>query len=135
MPITLLKTRQPDTRVVLPRSHGVEPRDTERFPIPPRGNLGIVLAIVTELRELGHAVECHVEHERLADWTKTNAANERSWGSEDSWRPDPKGPTVLRFVAGGSRVTVVVDGRETILTAEMLRMSRQALRIILAGRA
>jgi hypothetical protein len=79
-------------------------------------------------------VTCRVEHERLVDWDRTHRHNERSWGSEDDWRPDPKAPQVLRFVAGGCDCRVTVDGRETRLTAEMLRMGRQALRIILAGR-
>lgn len=132
--MTFRTSRTPEKQIVLPQSRGIEERDRARYPLPPRSHLGLVLAIVKELRECGHAVECHVEHERLADWTKTHAADERSWGSEDGWRPDPKGPRMIHFTAGGADCRVNVDGRETRLTAEMLRMSKQALRIIIAGR-
>jgi hypothetical protein len=134
MPVTLLKQRQPETQVVLPQARGIEPRDKARYPLPPRSPLGLVTALVAELREQGHDVTMHVEHERLVDWDRTHQYREKSWGSEDDWRPDPKGPTVLRFVAGGADCVVTCDGRETRLTAEMLRMGRQQLRIVLAGR-
>jgi hypothetical protein len=135
MAVTFLKSRTPDTQVVLPQARGVEERDRARFPLPPRSNLGIVMALVKELREQGHDVTCRVEHEKLVNWDETHRRRERSWGSEDDWRPDPKAPTVLRFIAGGCDCRVTVDGRETRLTAEMLRMGRQQLRVILAGRA
>jgi hypothetical protein len=134
MAVTLLQKPPQQTQVVLPQARGIEPRDKARYPLPPRSNLGLVTALVKDLRECGHEVECHVEHERLVDWDRTHRHSERSWGSVDDWRPDPKGPTVLRFVAGGCDCVVTCDGRETRLTAEMLRMGRQQLRIILCGR-
>lgn len=134
MAVTLLKTREPTREIVLPQSRGVESRNVRRYPIPPRTSFALLTAVIEELRAQGHQASYHVQHEQLVDWDQTHRYNQRSWGSEDEWRPDPKAPTVLRFVAGGSDVRVTVDGHETRLEARHLRMGRQGLRVLVAGR-
>ena len=135
MPITLLTKTEPETRVILPRAAGIEERDPATYPLPPGTDLRILDAVVAELRQQGHVVTYEVHRERLVSWDETHRRNQRSFGLEDAWRPDPKGPTVLHFVAGGSDVVVTCGEKRTRLMPHMLRVGRAGLKFCLLGRA
>lgn len=135
MPITLLLPRTEErTKYVVPKSHGIEERDVEAFPLPPNTSAALVEVVVDELRAQGHTVHVTWKRERLADWSKSRQMNQRSFGSEDGWQANPKGPVMLYFVSGGWDCRVVVDGVEHRLEAQHLRMPRNLLATILRGR-
>jgi acetyl esterase/lipase len=132
--VTIL-SRHPEayTKVVLPRAHGYEERDVRAYPLPPNVRAEIVRVVCDELRAQGHTVTITSKREKLANWSETNRANERSFCSDEDWRPNPKGPVLIHFTGGGWDMRVQCDDRETRLYPEHLRMSRAMLRLYIAG--
>ena len=122
------------TKYVVPQSKGVEPRDLAAYPLPPTARIDFVTAVVDELRAQGHVVSVQWKREQLADWDATRRYNEHSYGSEDGWQPNAKGPGILRFTPGGWNGVVTVDGVAHRLEAQHLRMGRALLAQILRGR-
>jgi hypothetical protein len=134
MGIVLLKDEHPDKTVVIPAAHGIEQRDPEHYPLPPGTPVDLVRVVCEELRAEGHHAEYLVRHERLADWDATRKYNQRSWGWEDDWRPDPKGPMTLRFVSGGMDISVEIDDRTVRLAPNHFRAGRRGMKFVLLGR-
>jgi hypothetical protein len=134
MAVVLLKKEHPDTVVVQPQAHGIEPRDTEHYPLPLDTNVRLVAVVCEELRKEGHHCEHRVHHEKLVDWDATRKQSGRSWGWDDDWRPDPKGPMTLSFVSGGMDIYVDIDDRTVRLLPPHFRAGRSGMKYSILGR-
>lgn len=134
MPVTILRQQTEEKQVIIPKSRGVEERDHARYPLPPNTPVALLRSVCDELRQCGHDVSYHLEREKLVSWDLTHKHNQRSYGWDDEWRPDPKAPVVLHFVSGGCDIVVRCGDRRIRLEPHMLRAGRDMLRLCIAGR-